>query len=79
MSEGPVIFTDGFTREQLIACAYRELRLRERVYPHQVELGRMTSRKSAEEIAMMRAVLGVLRQLPETPKAQESLFAEGRR
>jgi hypothetical protein len=65
---------EGFTREQLIACVERELRLREHVYPRQREIGRMSQAKCDEELAAMRAVLAVLRQFPATLAAQGSLL-----
>ncbi len=70
----PVVIPEGFTREELLACVEREIRLRERAYPRWVELGKMSAKKSQEEQAAMKAVLAVLRQLPPAPAAQPDLF-----
>lgn len=75
-----ILIPDGFTREELIESVERELRLRERVYARQVELGKLSHKTSEHEKGAMRAVLAVLRQLPATPPAQPGLFgAEGGR
>lgn len=50
----------GFTPEQLKACAERELKMRERVYPRWIEQGRMTQQKADAETAMMRAIVEAL-------------------
>lgn len=70
----PITIPDGWTREELIACAERESKLRQSAYPKWVELGRMTAKKSSHEQGAMRAIVAVLRQLPATPAPQPSLF-----
>jgi hypothetical protein len=50
----------AYSNEELKACAERELRLRERVYPRWIEGGRLSQRKADAEIAMMRQIVGVL-------------------
>lgn len=72
----PVVITipPEFSRELLIAAVEREIRLRERSYPRWVQLGRMTSHKMRDEIAAMKGVLFILRQLPYTPPPQIDLF-----
>jgi hypothetical protein len=75
----PIVLPDGFTREQLLATIEREIKFRERVYPRQVELGRMTVAKMREEQAAMRAVRAVIAQLPATPEVQPGLPFGGRR
>ena len=74
----PIVIPDGFTREQLLAAVDREIRLRERVYPRQVELGRMSAAKAKAEQETMRAVHAVLAQLPPTPAVQPGLPFGGR-
>jgi hypothetical protein len=48
------------TIEDQIACVRRELRMRERVYPRWVLLGKMTQSKVDDEIEAMQAVLDTL-------------------
>jgi hypothetical protein len=70
----------GYTRDDLVRCVRRELDFRARVFPRQIEIGRMSQRRADDEMALMRAVLEVLLQLPEEPPAQAGLFrAEPRR
>jgi len=45
-----------FTAEQKRACADRELKMRERVYPRWVEKGNLTQEKATAEIALMREI-----------------------
>lgn len=47
-----MIFTDADKR----ACAYRELKMRRRVYPRWVQEGRMTQADADREIALMQAI-----------------------
>jgi hypothetical protein len=49
-------------RRQL-ACASRELFMRQRVYPGRVKVGRMTEADAREEIAAMRAIVQTLRRV----------------
>jgi hypothetical protein len=78
VAQVPIVIPDGFTREQLLAAVDREIRLRERVYPRWVALGKMSGAKSTEELASMRAVHAVLAQLPPTPAVQPGLPFGGR-
>jgi hypothetical protein len=55
-----------------LACAKRELALRERVYPRWTEAGKMPREQAAREIAAMRAICETLQELvtakrPELP------------
>lgn len=45
-----------FTAEQKRACAERELKMRERVYPRWIADGRMSLAKADEEISLMREI-----------------------
>lgn len=45
----------------LIACAERECKQRERVYPRLIASGRMSREKAREELRMMRAIVANLR------------------
>lgn len=45
-----------FSAMEKQACAERELKMRERVYPRWVENGRMTQAKADQEIAIMREI-----------------------
>jgi hypothetical protein len=46
--------------ETMIACARREIGMRERVYPNWIKAGRMKPDKADAEIAAMRAILAFL-------------------
>jgi hypothetical protein len=46
-----------------LACAEREVRFRERVYPRLVQQEKMTPIKAANEIAAMKAIVETLRPL----------------
>jgi hypothetical protein len=52
--------------EDQVACAERELKMRERVYPRWVGEGRMSQDKADKEIAAMRAIIATLQALPKT-------------
>ena len=45
-----------FTAEQKRACAERERKMRERVYPRWVENGKMSTAKAREEIDLMTEI-----------------------
>lgn len=45
-----------FTDAEKRACAYRELKMRRRVYPRRVAEGRMTEAEADREIALMQAI-----------------------
>jgi hypothetical protein len=70
---------EGFTRDDLLSCVDREIRMREIVYRHRVTSRQMTEDAARREIETMRAVRAVIAQLPETPSAQASLFVQDRR
>lgn len=74
-----ITIPEGFSREDLLACADREIRMRERVYPDRIAMAKMTAQKAREEIGAMRAIRAVLAQLPATPKPQGDLFGGGRK
>ena len=61
------------TLEAQIACVERELKMRVRVYPRWVELGRISESQAAAEIAAMEAVLATLHGLA-SPPAQGGLL-----
>jgi hypothetical protein len=46
---------------ELVACAEREVRFREFVYPRRIATKRMTPEKAEREIALMRAIVEELR------------------
>jgi hypothetical protein len=64
----------GVTREELIECVEREIKLRERVYPRWVTEARITPDKANRELFLMRAVRAVVGQLPAPPPPQGDLF-----
>jgi hypothetical protein len=55
----------NFTFRELIECAERELKLRERIYPQRVRDGRMSRQFAADQIAKMEAITAKLRELEQ--------------
>jgi hypothetical protein len=64
---------DGITRDELVACAERELALRIRFYPKWAAAGRMSEEKAEREIALQREILRVLRGGTKTEAQQIAL------
>ncbi len=50
------IVTDIITAADKLACAEREVKMRERAYPRWIEDGRISAGKAAHEIATMKAI-----------------------
>jgi hypothetical protein len=50
-----------FTAEELAACAEREVRQREYVYPRRIASGNMTQALATKQTGMMRAIAERLR------------------
>jgi hypothetical protein len=48
---------DTITTEDKLACAEREVKMRERVYPRWVELKKMSLGKATHEIEAMKAIV----------------------
>jgi hypothetical protein len=63
----------------LIECVEREIRLRQRAYPHWVARGRMSQAKADAEISLMQEVLAFLHaHAPKpVPPAQGEMFGGG--
>jgi hypothetical protein len=49
--------TKVITGEDKLSCAQRELRLRRKVYPRWVQIGKMDASDAAREIATMEAIV----------------------
>jgi hypothetical protein len=47
--------------DDLVACAEREVRFREYVYPRRIAAKKMTPDKAEKEIALMRAIVDELK------------------
>ena len=60
------------TAAEKLACAERELRLRQQVYPGRVYRGRMTRCKAAHEIAVMEAIVEDYRAAVEKEKLRDA-------
>ena len=60
--------------ERQLACAKREIALRQRVYIPFVLSGKMSQEKADEEIAAMQAIAHTLTVLIDAQKPQQSLF-----
>lgn len=54
-----------FTHRELAACAEREIRFRQRVYPRLVGERRMTQAKADLEIAMMVEIAAILARMAD--------------
>lgn len=54
-----------FTAAEKAACAERELKMRERVYPRWVQAGKITPALAARETELMRAIAADYRALAE--------------
>jgi hypothetical protein len=52
-----------YSLEELIACAERELRMRERVYPLRVREGKMSRQQAESETRKMQAIVFRLKKL----------------
>jgi hypothetical protein len=46
-----------FSETEKLACAKRELKFRERVYPRLIEAGKMTAKLADRELDLMRAIV----------------------
>lgn len=57
--------------DEQIACADREIAMRERVYPAWVRQGRLKQPKADREIETMRAIAASLRRLKDHEMRQE--------
>jgi hypothetical protein len=68
-----------FAPSDLVACVEREIAMRNRVYPRWVAAGRVPQARADQEIALMRAVLAVLKERAPAPAppAQRDLFGVG--
>jgi len=49
--------TDIITDADKLACAIRELKMRQKVYPRWVEEGKMSEGKAAHELACIEAIV----------------------
>lgn len=56
--------------EVQLACAKREVRQRQRVYPRLVAAERMTEAQAARELAAMKAIVRTLTQLLEAKQGE---------
>lgn len=63
-----------YTLEQQLACAKRELSMREKVYPRWIGDERMTESEATHEIECMQAIVATLQRLVDAEGAQPSLF-----
>jgi hypothetical protein len=59
----------AFSPQELLDCAKREVRMRRRVYPRQVQDRKMSQEEADRELAMMEAIVAMLRE-----KAHPGLF-----
>ena len=60
--------TDVITATDKLACAEREVKMRERVYPRWIEDGRISAGKAAHEIATMKAIAEDYRKAAESER-----------
>jgi hypothetical protein len=64
------------TLAQQLACATRELAMRQKVYPKWVADGRMAQDKATHEIAAMEAIVATLQKLLWLEETSEAVKAE---
>jgi hypothetical protein len=62
------------TTTDLVASAKRELAMRERVYPRQIDQGKMDQAKADHEIACQRMIVAILEEREQRESAQLGLF-----
>jgi putative IMPACT (imprinted ancient) family translation regulator len=63
------------TKAEMLACIDRELKMRAKVYPNWIQLGRITHAKAKHELATMRAVRDAIAQhVPDDVEPQGGLF-----
>lgn len=67
-----------FTNEELAVCAEREVKQRERAYPRWVENRRMTQKLADAQLALMREIAAVLREMASKDPGPTDLFGGGR-
>lgn len=62
------------TTTELVASAKRELAMRERVYPRQIEQGKMDQAKADHETACQRMIVAILEEREQRESSQLVLF-----
>jgi hypothetical protein len=55
--------SETISTAELIACVEREIKLRQQVYPNRVLTRRMRQKTADRQIAMMRQILEILREI----------------
>lgn len=65
------------TFEQLLACATRELGMRERIYPKWIALGKMSAEKAEHEIECMRDICKQIEKLKILKEASDEMKKSG--
>ena len=61
------------TLDEMVACAERELAMRERVYPKWVESGRMKAEEADQEIHVMKHIASFLARKRDEANGQGEL------
>jgi hypothetical protein len=74
----PTLTTTPIPLDIQRACAARELRLRQRLYPRWVRDGTMTARQAAHELAAMRAIVQTVTALLEAQQLELFATEKGR-
>lgn len=59
------------TLQDQLACAERELKMRQRVYPRWCDQGKMTREKATQETDAMAAIVETLRPLAAAEKLEQ--------
>ena len=55
-----------FSYRELCKEVEREVSLRKRIYPNRIQTGRLSNYAASKQIAMMQAIVGILRELEKT-------------
>lgn len=60
--------TDAISSADKLACAKRELRMREQVYPRWIAQGRIKEAQARHELAVMRAIIDDYQKLADAER-----------
>lgn len=60
--------TDAITNADKLACAKRELRMREQVYPRWIAQGKIKEAQARHEFAVMRAIVDDYQKLADAER-----------
>jgi hypothetical protein len=68
-----------FATRDKFACAERELKMRQRVYPHLINRGKMTLLEAEHELLVMQAIVEDYRGAVAAEEPEFEMFVEARK